>query len=124
MEMETNPLNEPETEHVGLFSDEVMSDDLDLDEGLENLPVQGLTFELGRVIYGHKPEGAFLKSLMFKKLVNYVKGTRAEMKHVKWPNRKQVINSTMLVIAAALAVALFLGVFDMIFTFLIEKFIL
>jgi preprotein translocase subunit SecE len=61
---------------------------------------------------------------MFTKLVNYVKGTRAEMKHVKWPVKKQIINLTMLVLGVSLLVAFFLGFFDAIFTILLEKFIL
>jgi preprotein translocase subunit SecE len=50
------------------------------------------------------------------KIINYVKDTRGELKHVSWPTRKQVTNFTMVVIGMAIFVALFLGFFDFLFT--------
>ncbi|HDH03901.1 MAG TPA: preprotein translocase subunit SecE [Candidatus Campbellbacteria bacterium] len=61
---------------------------------------------------------------MFAKLINYVKATRAEMKHVSWPTRKQIINFTLLVIGISIAIALFLGFFDMLFSDILKKFVL
>lgn len=61
---------------------------------------------------------------MFSKLINYIKGTRAELKNVSWPSRRQTINFTLLVIGISLAVAALLGFFDFIFSYLIKKFIL
>ena len=61
---------------------------------------------------------------MFTRLTNYVKGTRAEMAHVKWPTKKQITNLTILVIGASLFVAAYLGVFDSIFAAILEKFVL
>ncbi len=59
-----------------------------------------------------------------QRLLNYIKGTRVELRHVSWPTRKQVINFTLLVIVISISVALLLGFFDMIFGYLLEKFIL
>ncbi len=61
---------------------------------------------------------------MLTKLINYFKGTKVELTHVKWPTRKQAINFTILVVAVSIGVALFLGFFDMILGYLLQKFIL
>ena len=61
---------------------------------------------------------------MFNKLANYIKETRVEMKGVRWPTRKQAINYTLLVIGASIGVANFLGAFDMLFAYLLGKFVL
>lgn len=58
------------------------------------------------------------------KVTDYLRETKGEMKHVSWPTRQQVINFTMLVVAISVLVSIFLGFFDFIFTFLLEKFIL
>lgn len=61
---------------------------------------------------------------MFERLINYLKGTKAETKKVNWPTRRQTLNFTLLVIGVSLAVAVFLGFFDMVFSYLIKRFIL
>jgi preprotein translocase SecE subunit len=48
-------------------------------------------------------------------LVDYLKETRTELKHVSWATRKQAINFTGLVIGVSLLVALLLGAFDSLF---------
>lgn len=58
------------------------------------------------------------------KIVEYVKDTRSELKHVSWPTRKQAIAFTIIVIAVSLGVAAFLGFFDYIFTQVINKFLI
>ncbi len=50
------------------------------------------------------------------RLVNYLKDTAAEMKHVSWPTQTQTIVYTVLVIAVCALTALFLGAFDYLFT--------
>ncbi len=49
-------------------------------------------------------------------LSNYFKETMEEMKHVSWPTRNQTLVFTILVIAISLAVALYLGLFDYLFS--------
>lgn len=44
--------------------------------------------------------------------INYLKDTRAEMKHVSWPTKRQAAVSTALVIAISIVVALYLGALD------------
>ncbi|MBI5817339.1 MAG: preprotein translocase subunit SecE [Candidatus Yonathbacteria bacterium] len=53
-------------------------------------------------------------------LVEYLKETKAELKHVSWPTRKQAISFTVVVIAISIFTALFLGLFDTIFSTLLK----
>jgi preprotein translocase subunit SecE len=57
-------------------------------------------------------------------LINYVKETRGELKHVSWPTRKQAIVFTIVVILISLAVAFYCGFFDALFTLALEKIVL
>jgi preprotein translocase subunit SecE len=54
------------------------------------------------------------------RLFKYIKETKSELKHVSWPTRKQATNYTVLVIIISLFIAAYLGVFDYIFTKLVE----
>jgi len=58
------------------------------------------------------------------KIVDYIKETRGELKHVSWPTRAQAISFTILVIVISIAVAAFLGAFDVLFTRLIGTLVL
>jgi preprotein translocase subunit SecE len=49
-------------------------------------------------------------------LANYIKETRAELKHVSWPTRSQAIAYTIIVIVISLGLALFLGLCDYVFS--------
>ena len=57
------------------------------------------------------------------KIVDYIKETQVELKHVSWPTRKQAIVYTIVVIVIALVVGALLGVFDFIFTTILKQFI-
>ena len=61
---------------------------------------------------------------MFGRLINYIKDTRNELKHVNWPSRKQTVNFTILVISVSVIVAAFMGFFDILFTYLLKTFII
>ncbi len=56
------------------------------------------------------------------RLVNYIKNTRAELKHVSWPTRRQAMTFTILVICISVLTALYLGLFDFLLTTLLERF--
>ena len=58
------------------------------------------------------------------KLVQYIKDTKGELKHVSWPTQKQTIVFTILVIVVSIFIAAFLGTFDFIFTGLLDKYII
>ncbi|HEY4518485.1 MAG TPA: preprotein translocase subunit SecE [Candidatus Paceibacterota bacterium] len=57
------------------------------------------------------------------KITQFVKETHAELKHVSWPTRKQTINATALVIGISVVVALFLGLFDWLFSLVLKMFV-
>ena len=57
------------------------------------------------------------------KLTQYIKDTRAEIKHVNWPTRSQAIGYTIIVILLSGIVALLLGSFDYIFSSILQKII-
>lgn len=59
------------------------------------------------------------KNTMF----TYLKDVRAEMKHVSWPTRRQAVVYTLVVIAVSLVTALYLGLLDYFFTFVVQKII-
>lgn len=66
--------------------------------------------------------GRFLIDM--SKVTEYIIETRGEMKHVTWPTRKQAIAYTIIVIAISLFVAFFLGLFDYIFSLILQKIVL
>lgn len=53
---------------------------------------------------------------MLAKLKLFLEESRQELKRVNWPRREQTIRYTMFVIGLSLALALFLGFIDFIFT--------
>lgn len=55
------------------------------------------------------------------KIIEYFKETKTELKHVIWPNRRQTIYYTLIVVVLSVLVAYFLGVFDFIFLQGLEK---
>lgn len=58
------------------------------------------------------------------KIVEYMKETRGEMKHVSWPTRRQAVVFTAIVVGVCVGVAILLGLFDFIFTQIISKFLI
>ncbi|HEY4482849.1 MAG TPA: preprotein translocase subunit SecE [Candidatus Paceibacterota bacterium] len=57
------------------------------------------------------------------KIIEFIKETRGELKHVSWPTRSQTVNATALVIGLSLAVALFLAFFDWLFSLALKAII-
>jgi preprotein translocase subunit SecE len=54
------------------------------------------------------------------RLVDYIRDTKGEMKHVSWPTRTQSVLFTILVIIISIATAYYLGFFDFIFNKALE----
>lgn len=54
------------------------------------------------------------------KIGEYIKETRAELKHVSWPTRRQATVFTVVVIVISLITAAYLGAFDYVFTSLLK----
>lgn len=59
-----------------------------------------------------------------KKVFNFVKQSKEELKKVTWPNKQKTFNYTLAVIAISIAVAAFLGILDMFFSTIMEKFVI
>lgn len=57
-------------------------------------------------------------------LINYLKDTQGELKHVSWPTRGQAIAFTIVVVLVSVFVAFFLGFFDYILKLVLEKFVI
>jgi preprotein translocase SecE subunit len=57
------------------------------------------------------------------KLSNYISETKAEMKHVSWPTRRQTTLFVILVIIISVVVAAYLGLFDFIFSLGLQQII-
>jgi preprotein translocase subunit SecE len=57
------------------------------------------------------------------KFFTYIKESFGEIKHIKWPTKKETAAYTVAVIAIALLVAYYLGVFDFIFSKALEQII-
>jgi len=53
-------------------------------------------------------------------VIQFIKETKAELKHVAWPSRKQAIATTGLVIGLSLAVAFFIAIFDWLFSLVLK----
>jgi preprotein translocase subunit SecE len=49
--------------------------------------------------------------------------SRQEFKRVNWPTRQETIRLTLIVIGISLLFAAFLGILDMVFTYLLETFL-
>ena len=57
------------------------------------------------------------------KVVDYIKETKTELRHVTWPTKKQAIIFTVVVIAVSIGVSLFLGFFDFLFSLALKQII-
>ena len=58
-----------------------------------------------------------------RRLLGFVRESRAELKKVEWPAKQEVINSTIVVLISLLIVSLGLGGMDFILTLFIRLFV-
>ena len=54
---------------------------------------------------------------MWNKLTNFVKDVRAEFSKVSWPTREDLVSSTGVVLVFSAIFAVFIGMFDLIISF-------
>lgn len=54
------------------------------------------------------------------KLFRYLSDSRKELKKVTWPTKKITTKHTLVVIGVSLAVAAFLGLLDLLFSYIIQ----
>jgi preprotein translocase subunit SecE len=57
------------------------------------------------------------------KIAIFLKEVKLEMKKVNWPTRETTIKYTLIVVGVSLIVAIYLGGLDILFTALLERFI-
>lgn len=57
-------------------------------------------------------------------LSDYLKDTKSEMKHVSWPTKAQTTSFTTMVIGISVFVGALLGIFDLIYNYLLKVLIL
>jgi len=58
------------------------------------------------------------------RIPNFLKEVFLELKKVNWLSRREILRYTLIVIGVSLAVAIFLGGLDLLFTTLLSKFVL
>ena len=61
---------------------------------------------------------------MTGKLKLFLQETKDEFRKVNWPTRGETVRLTLVVIGISIGVAIILGLFDIFFTYLLQKFIL
>lgn len=60
---------------------------------------------------------------MSERIVQFFKESRIELKKVRWPTRQETVRYTIAVVAASMALAVFLGVIDYGLQFVMNSFI-
>ena len=60
---------------------------------------------------------------MFAKTKTFFQESIQELKRVNWPSRQETLQLTAAVIFVSLAVAIYLGILDFVFTYLLELFL-
>ena len=68
------------------------------------------------------PERGFKNDQKYMNILNFLREVKGEMKHVNWPTKKQTLTYTSLVIVVSIFVAAYVGVFDHLFTLVIQQF--
>jgi preprotein translocase subunit SecE len=55
---------------------------------------------------------------MWAKFTNFLREVRAEFAKVSWPTREDLLNSTSVVLVFSAAFAVFIGLFDLVISFI------
>lgn len=58
-----------------------------------------------------------------EKAISFLKEAKAELLKVAWPTREQLVRNTISVVVVSIAVAIFLGALDYVFSRLAETFL-
>ena len=57
-------------------------------------------------------------------IITFLKEAKLELKKVNWPTREETVRYTLIVVGISIAVAIFLGGLDVIFSDLLNRFLL
>ena len=63
------------------------------------------------------------KAKKSSRVVTFFKEVKSELKKVVWPSRKQLVNNTLIVIAAVLIIGIVIWAFDAIFQYGLFRFL-
>ena len=64
-----------------------------------------------------------LKFFSMRSPLTFLKEVKAEMSNVSWPSKQETVRLTQIVIGISLLVAVFIGIFDFLFTNLMSLFL-
>jgi preprotein translocase subunit SecE len=62
--------------------------------------------------------------VFIERIVQYLREVWVELNRVEWPSRRELISMTVVVIVVLVAMAIYLGTFDYIFTVLVKQWLL
>lgn len=57
---------------------------------------------------------------IFQKIIQFLNGSKVELKKVTWPNKKQTLASTSVVLIIVFIVAIYLGIIDYVLAKLVK----
>lgn len=55
-----------------------------------------------------------------KKLINFIKNVRKEMRLINWPSRADIVEGTTVVVLVSAVIAMFLTVVDFVFNLIVS----
>jgi len=58
------------------------------------------------------------------KLIVFLKDVRVELAKVTWPTRRETVHYTLIVMGSSVAVAIFLGIWDALFQWILQNVVL
>ena len=60
---------------------------------------------------------------IYMQFIDYLRDTKAELRHVSWPTKRQTINYTIIVLVISIGTGVFLGILDFGFAAILKRFI-
>jgi preprotein translocase subunit SecE len=55
--------------------------------------------------------------------IDYLRDTKAELRHVSWPTKQQTLNYTVIVLVISIGTGIFLGIIDFGFAQVLKRFV-
>jgi preprotein translocase subunit SecE len=77
----------------------------------------------GKVIPLKARKPARRKVNIFRSIANYFSDVKSELKKVSWPDRQEILTSTIVVVVVVVVFTLFIGIIDEIFIRLVKFFL-
>ena len=77
----------------------------------------------GRVIDAGGPKGSVGRLGLFKKIEQFLRDVATELKKVSWTSRRELVDSTIVVVASIFALAVIVGILDYFLTMILDKLI-